>query len=148
MTLPFIVGLGSHQGDDQAGWLVLERLQERHYPRARLIRLQHPADLLDVADIEQSLIICDACNGNGEPGSIHRFLWPADQLCCRRASGSHDLTLCSVMELGRQLGVIPEVAELWALEGENWTAGTEPSEAVRSAANGLADRIWENHCHA
>ena len=56
MTWPLIVGLGSHHGDDQAGWLVLDRLRERGYPATRLARLQHPADLLDVIDAEQCLM--------------------------------------------------------------------------------------------
>ena len=145
MILPFVIGLGSHHGDDRAGWLVLDRLRERHYPQTHLIRLQHPADLLDVIDVEKSLVICDACVGAGIPGSIHLFRWPSDKLCYEKASGSHDLSLCSVMELGRQLGGLPEAAEIWTLEGTVWSAGTEPSDLVRSSAIQLADRIWDSH---
>lgn len=148
MTFPFIVGLGSHHGDDQAGWLVLERLRERHFPLTQMMRLQHPVDLLDVSNVEQSLIICDACCGSGDPGSIHLFRWPSDQLSYQRASGSHDLSLCSVMELGQQLGCFPKTADIWALEVEACSAGSEPSNPVRCAAMRLADRIWESHCHA
>ena len=143
MHNPLVVGLGSHHGDDQAGWLVLSRLQERGYPGARLARLQHPADLLDVVDAELALVICDACVGDGQPGTIHSFRWPTDRLVYQRPSGSHDLSLGDVMELGRQLRCFPEAAEIWTLAGTSWSAGSEPSAAVQSAAVRVADAIWE-----
>ena len=172
MTPPLVVGLGSHHGDDQAGWLVLKRLQERGYPGARLAYLKHPADLLDVVDAElalksatvvpplrrrdfpeirsaerpdyiRALVICDACVGGGSPGTIHCLRWPTDKIIYQRPSGSHDLSLCDVMELGRQLRCFPEAAEIWTLAGTSWSAGSEPSAAVQSAAVRVADAIWE-----
>ena len=172
VTPPLVVGLGSHHGDDQAGWLVLTRLQERGYPDARLVRLQHPADLLDVIDAEQflepptvvpplrrrdirsaerpdysrALVICDACVGGGPPGTIHCFRWPTDRLVYQRPSGSHDMSLGDVMELGRQLRCFPEAAQMWTVEAESWSGGSEPSAAVQSAAVRVADAIWKD-CH-
>ena len=70
MSSSFIVGLGSHHGDDQAGWLVMDRLQQRNFPPQQMTRLRHPIDLLDVIDTEMSLVICDACYGSGNPGPV------------------------------------------------------------------------------
>ncbi len=151
MTWPLIVGLGSHHGDDRAGWLVLKRLQELGYPGGRLVTLQHPADLLDVIDTEQAeqtLVICDACVGTSQPGTIHCFRWPTDKLVYQRPSGSHDLSLGDVMEIGRRLRCFPEMAQIWAVEADSWLAGSEPSAAVQSAAARVADAIWEGHHHA
>lgn len=146
MTPPLVVGLGSYHGDDQAGWLVLKRLQERGYPDARLMRLQHPADLLDVIDAEQTLVICDACVGAGPPGTLRCFRWPTDKLVYQRCSGSHDMSLGDVMELGQQLRCFPEAALMWTIKAESWSAGSEPSAAVQSAAVRVADAIWKD-CH-
>lgn len=148
MNLPLVVGLGSHHGDDQAGWLVLERLRERRYPSSKLMRLLHPADLLDVTEAMQPLVICDACVAGASAGTIHRLQWPSDELCYQRASGSHDLPLGPVMELGRRLDCIPESVEIWALEIDAWSTGMNPSDVVRSAAFRVADLIWESRCHA
>lgn len=177
MTWPLIVGLGSHHGDDQAGWLVLKRLQELGYPGNRLVPLQHPADLLDVVDAEQALVpstvvpplrrrdfpeirsaerpdygralvICDACVGDGPPGTIRCFRWPTDKLVYQRPSGSHDLSLGDVMNLGKRLRCLPEVVQIWTVEADSWTGGSEPSLEVLSAADRVAEAIWEGRHRA
>jgi len=178
MIVPLVVGLGSHHGDDQAAWLVLNRLSERNYPRERLVRLIHPLDLLDVVETDERLIICDAsieidvtlqtlpevqsasraehrrnatvvdARFSFRSNGIQRFCWPADKLVYERPSGTHDMSLCDVLELGRQLGSLPESVEIWAIEGQNWTAGAAPSPAVASAADRVADSIWEEYCYA
>ena len=182
MTVPLIVGLGSHHGDDQAGWLVIDRLQERGYPTSRLVRLRKPADLLDVFDAEQvvgwdqrrfaapahhdvvpiptnggpaleaslshltlsPLIICDACVGTGlPPGTIHRFLWPSDEMNYQRAAGSHDQSLADVIGLGQRFGCLPDAAEVWTITAGSWSGGSEPSQCVVLAAVQLADVLWK-----
>jgi hydrogenase maturation protease len=148
MKLPIIAGLGSHHGDDCAGWLVLDRLQERSYPQSLLRRLMHPADLLDVVTAENSLVVCDACTGLAGAGSIHRFRWPSEALSYQRGAGSHDLPLLHVMELGQRLGCLPDTVEIWVLEGETWTGGAKPSDAMRSAAVRVADHLWEETSQA
>ena len=213
MTQPLIVGLGSHHGDDQAGWLVLEQLQARGYPASHLFRLRKPADLLDVFDAEQTwtrrpahchieseqvvgwdqrrfaapahhhvstvsnggpaleaslshptliratdlterpdcrntFIICDACVGDEPPGTIHSLSWPTDKLVYQRPSGSHDLSLADVMELGQRLGSLPETVQIWTVQAGSWSPGLEPSLEVQSAAARVADAIWKDHQRA
>lgn len=145
MTLPFVVGLGSHHGDDQAGWLVVARLEQLGYPRPKLASLLHPADMFDVVDAEQSLVICDACLGDGVPGAIRRFSWPTDRIAYQRASVSHNLSLADVMDLGRQLRSLPEQAQIWTVNAVSWSAGSRPSLDVQSASMRVADAIWRDY---
>ena len=104
---PFVAGLGSHHGDDQAGWLVIDELFRRGYPAQRLARLRHPADLLDVMDGGESLVICDACTGNGEIGAIRRFRWEAGSTAGERGvfveadQGTNDA-------LNKSVGIVPD----------------------------------------
>ena len=142
MTLPLVVGLGSHHGDDQAGWLVLDRLRERNFPGVRLTRILHPVDLLDFCDPQQPLVVCDACHGSGLPGHVRRCCWPSDQVVATRHSGSHDLSLREVLELGRQLGRLPQVVEIWTIEGSVWSPGCASSADVERAAVEVADQLW------
>lgn len=176
MTGPFVAGLGSHHGDDQAGWLVIEELGKRSFPPNQLARIRHPADLLDLIQGEESLVICDACMGHGSPGKIRRMRWNRESLivpigartsgrnhasnrsgdavwldergnrdrgCDVRHAGSHDLSLQSVLELGWQLNCLPVAAEIWAIEGNEWTPGCVPSDAIQAAAVRVADAIWK-----
>lgn len=168
MTWPLVIGLGSHHGDDQAGWLVVSHLRERKYPEARLASLQHPAQLLDIIEADQDLVICDACSGNGDPGAIHSGRWKPGTLFQLRTTvtetslpglgndvaterprhGSHDLSLFEVMELAYSLNSFPVSAEIWTMEGSRWVPGTEASAAIKSAAVRMADLIWEKNSHA
>lgn len=141
MSIPRVIGLGSHHGDDQAGWLVIDRLRERLFPHERLNRILHPADLLEVAEKTDALIICDACAGEGAAGKIDRWRWPAGPAVSTRHSGSHDLNLYEVLELGRQLDCLPESVEIWTIQGSMWMPGSQPSAAVQRAAGELAESV-------
>ena len=148
MTWPLVVGLGSDHGDDQAGWLAIQCLSARGYPESKLLSARHPAELLDHADNDGPLVICDACLGNNSPGTIRSFDWPTDELCYERPSGSHDLSLCDVLAIGRQLDCFPDRVAIWTLEGNVWNYGTEPSADVVFAADRVAGLIWESYHHA
>ncbi len=168
VSWPIVIGLGSYHGDDQAGWLVISRLRERSVPEVRLACLQHPSELLDVIEADRDLVICDACVGNEPTGSIHQWTWEPGQIIQHRhsesdenrihrkdrdlphqhRSGSHNLSLFDVLELGYSLGTFPESVEIWTIEGEFWVPGTEPSVRVQSASVSVADSIWERHRHA
>jgi hydrogenase maturation protease len=168
VSRPFVIGLGSHHGDDQAGWLVVRRLRERNYPEALLACLQHPAELLDMIEPGQHLVICDACCGNGDPGAIHCGIWhPANRVQQRSSGlkgslprfeedaakdlsrkGSHELSLFEVMELGYSLNCLPEFVDIWTVEGEAWVPGTCPSATIHLAAARVADLIWEKSQNA
>ena len=167
MTWPFVAGLGSHHGDDQAGWLVVDRLRDRGFPGERLAQLRHPVDLMDVMDVTKWLVVCDACSGSGQPGTIRHMCWPLPISTFARIasdeghglsipikttqpaitfpgfSGSHDLSLDDVMELAQQLGTLPVTAEIWTLEGNAWVPGSGPSDEIQSAVGQVADAIWE-----
>ena len=148
MAWPMIVGLGSYNGDDRAGWLALERLQTLGYPQANLLNLSHPAKLLEKMRSDQSLVICDACVAGECVGNIRSLEWPSDKLTYERGTGSHDLSLNEILELARQLECSPPSVKVWTIEGGEWIAGSEPNSVIRTAANRVGDSIWESCCHA
>jgi hypothetical protein len=160
VEFPIVIGLGSFQGDDQAGWLAIEQLETLGYPRQLLHRAKSPAEILDVASYGRALIICDACQisepvaelcqelcASGTP-SIRRLSWPSDAIVYSRGTGSHNLSLPEVMELGRTLRSIPATAEVWTIRGHRWTPGTEPTKTVRRASHEVAQQIWSDCHHA
>lgn len=148
MKYPLVIGLGSHHGDDQFGWLVVDRLLAMGYPSERLACLKHPAALLDYTDAAAEVVICDACTGNGRIGAIRRLDWPTDEVMHQYSSGSHDLPLQEVMQLGKSLCRFPDQAQIWVVEGGAYGVNAPPSTEVCAAANHVAGSIWREHCHA
>lgn len=143
MTRPMVIGLGSHHGDDQAGWLIVEKLRALGYPAECLRNVSQSVDVLDDLHSEGGLLVCDAAESDQPPGTIHHWHWPAPGLSSLRCSSTHDLGLVNVLELATTLnnGRTPRV-EIWAVEGQNWTPGSPPNAAVHQAATRVAQAIW------
>ena len=143
MTYPMVIGLGSHHGDDQAGWLIVEKLRALGYPEKFLRNATQSVDVLDELHEDGELLVCDAAESNHAPGTIHRWRWPAPGLNSLRCSSTHDLGLVNVLELATTLnnGRTPRV-EIWGVEGRDWSPGALPSNVVREAAEKAAESIW------
>lgn len=147
MTGPLIVGLGSHHGDDRAGWLIVDRLHEAGVPKDNLRQTRHPAEILDVLDSAGHLVICDACQGAGVVGTIHCWAWPSDRILPLRARGTHDMEINDVLELGRGLGMRSSGIEIWGIEGQSWfpgmAMGSEVSQAVDAVAAAIRSKYFD-----
>ncbi|HQU44748.1 MAG TPA: hydrogenase maturation protease [Pirellulales bacterium] len=143
-----IVGIGSPHGDDQIGWRVAERLAvERESacgasgPRPQAdcnvtIRMaSSPTDLLDWLEGVERLIICDACQAVGSPGTVHCWRWPEAPLARLRSSSSHDLSLAEVLTLAEELRSLPGEVIIWAVESRTCQCCAAMSgEAVAAVA--------------
>jgi hydrogenase maturation protease len=136
-----IVGLGSSHGDDQAGWRVIERLHARGVSTGRARVAKTPTELCDWCRSDYRLTVCDASSGPGRPGMVRSWIWPDHALPVMR-SGTHDLPLGEVLELGKNLGCIPPQVRIWTVSGIQFEAGAEPSEQVLIAAHALADHLF------
>lgn len=137
-----IVGIGSAHGDDRVGWLVAEQLREfadRNQFELRIAK--SPADLLDWLEGNQRLVICDACHGQGEIGELSRWLWPAPDISEITMSGTHNLSLPTVLTLAEKLGRLPNEVVIWAIEGATRQSTAAMSPAVMEAVPTLAGRI-------
>lgn len=148
MIFPLVVGLGSHCGDDQAGWIILDRLRVLGYPSDHLRQAQHPAEILDVIGADRDLLVCDACESSSPTAAVHCWTWPLKGLETRRHRGTHDMGLDQVLQLAAQLKQCPAKVEIWAVEGQNWSAASSPDVAVFDAAQQAAKAIWSRYAHA
>lgn len=136
-----IVGLGSFCGDDAVGWRVISRLQATLPDGATAVMLATPVELLDVMAPAQRLIICDACQGLGPPGSLHRLEWPSDWLGALRTATTHALGLAETLTLAASLSRLPADLVLWAVEIAKATATAPLSPAVEAALPRWAEAI-------
>lgn len=142
MSHKLIVGLGSHCGDDCAGWLVIDRLRELGFPADRLRQVLHAAEILDVIGVDRDLVVCDACESAEDTGTVHRWSWPSNKLATLRQRGTHDVGLDGVLRLASELNQCPARVDIWAVTGRNWSPGAAVATAMVHAAHRTAELIW------
>ena len=141
-----IVGLGSHHGADAIGWLTARALT-RLDSTLSVAEAASPSNMLDLMQQKSRLIICDGCQGAGEPGSAHHWLWPHFDLQPLRSSGTHNLTLDEVLRLAETLGTIPQQIDLWGIELPI-DSPTADSQWLLQVASRAATRIHADLNHA
>jgi hydrogenase maturation protease len=137
-----IVGLGSPHGDDQLGWRVAERLALELASSDIDVRTARSAgELLDWLGGFDQLIVCDACENQGSPGRVHCWNWPAAELSLARASGSHDFGLASTLALADELGYLPGVVIVVAVEEQKHGPAAEMSPEVAESVPQVVELI-------
>lgn len=139
-----VIGIGSPHGDDQAGWLVAERIARDHHAAVR--QALSPADVLDWLQDVDRLIICDACRGLGRVGEVRRWQWPLSDMPLLDWSGTHDVSLPAALELADRLGLLPRHVVIWAVEGEAPCMLGRLSPQVADAVPRLVDQIAGELC--
>jgi len=136
-----ILGVGSPYGDDQAGWLVIDALAGMGIQGVELVKLDRPgAALVGQLDSANRVVLIDAMQGGGEPGTIRRFDrndWPD----FAQGLSSHGLGVAEALALAKALDALPADLTLYGIEISSAEAGDEPCQAIRTAASTLAERI-------
>ncbi|MEN9555356.1 MAG: hypothetical protein RLZZ232_1642 [Planctomycetota bacterium] len=144
-----VVGIGSSHGDDQAGWLVAELLQQRLelgqivLSGCRVRKAAVPLDLLHWLDGVAELIICDACVSEDPDAAVQtltltdgddgQVLEGPRKGIPETPRGSHGYGVMDVLQLlQKTLGRLPATT-LWLIPGKVYSPGSEVSEVVRKA---------------
>ncbi|WP_417390442.1 hydrogenase maturation protease [Gimesia sp.] len=143
-TQIMVAGIGSPHGDDQAGWEMAREMERRKFAHVSVKLARTPADLLDWIDPGMDLLICDACQGAGEPGSIHQWEWPCGQLDEIRWSGTHQMSLTGVLALAEQLGRLPQHVRIWAIELHSNHSGESLSAVVQAGVFSAVEAMCED----
>ena len=137
-----IVGIGTPHGDDSIGWHVVQELGQSGILPCQLVVARNPIELLDHMEMSEKLHICDACWGE-QPGRIHRWQWPQEELTGFRWTGTHDFDVVGALHLGQQLSLLPRETVLWGIEAIRFEAGDSLSESSRQAIRNLAKLIQQ-----
>ncbi len=136
-----IAGIGSPHGDDQVGWEIIRQMKGRDSDLASFCLARTPDELLDWMEEFDLLVICDACQGAGEVGSIHHWEWPSRQLDTMQWSGTHNLSLPAVLGLAEQLGKLPDSVRIWGVEVAQAQPGQAMTDPVMAGAIEVADAL-------
>lgn len=151
-------GIGSSHGVDCAGWVIAGRLREffagRDNPQIRMAVI--PADLLDWLPLNQEgghvseLHLCDAILTDTHKPGLLRMEWidgcgiltengdigfsaDHDQISLRMTSGTHGMSMISVLSLAGVMNRLPRRVIIWGI--------AFPSEIHSESSAELTDAI-------
>jgi hydrogenase maturation protease len=139
-----IIGCGDHQrGDDAAGLLVVERLQnlgiEALGAKTGVCNGETTAVMNFLAG-DADLIIIDAVVRGAAVGTIH--LWHGiPPVSNRVAMSSHGMGLGEAMRLAKTLGRLPNTLRVYGIEGKTFEIGSPVSYEVHESVETLAWQI-------
>ena len=140
-----VIGVGNaYRGDDAAGIRVAKALREaKVIPPARI----HQCDgdgtaLLGWFKDTDRVILIDAAEGGGEPGTIRRIDANAEEMPRDLfARFSHTFGLAEAIETARSLGELPATTVVYAIAGASWEPGGAMTPAVVKAVGEAVKRI-------
>lgn len=139
-----IVGMGSPNGDDAAGWAVVRCLPEG-LAGAECHCLHGGQQLLDLLDGRGSLLLIDAVVSGAPPGTIHRLEWPDPRLEALHPGSTHGLRPAEALHLAATLKVLPPHVVVFGIEAAQVATGSELSPPVAAAAAQLAQHLEETY---
>lgn len=136
-----VLGLGSPHGDDQLGWVVVERLR----PALPTGATAHPVNgglhLLASLDGQDLAIVVDAAAPAGQPGRVSQFDWPCPDLAGCRPLSTHGPGLVEALRLAEVLGRLPRRVRIYAVEAEAVLPGTPLGPVVAGCVDALVASI-------
>jgi len=135
---PAIVGLGSPHGDDQLGWMAVDRLRLRLPAGVCAVKAASGVELLEFLVGQEDILIVDAAAPACRPGTIRSFIWPCAGLAAHLPWSTHGLGVVEALQLAQTLGRIPTQVVIATVEAHTTTPGLPLSPA---AARGLDDLV-------
>ncbi len=138
-----MVGVGSPNGDDVLGLEAIRRLRTRGLA-VELCEADSGQRLLDFLDASTPTIIVDALKTSaGNPGTIHRLVWPDSRLESLQLISTHALGVAEALKLAEVLGQLPRRLVIFAVEINNATSQILPSVEFEAIMPQLLQRIEE-----
>ncbi len=133
-------------GDDAAGCAVYELLSREPLPKGAKLQLLGVGgiSLLDCLDGESIMIVVDAVQLGGSPGTLHVIDWDDLPQAAAGAVSAHGVGLREAIALGRMLspGAMPRKVLLIGIEGVSFdTIGSPMTPEVANAVEQCANEV-------
>ena len=117
--MSLIIGLGSPHGDDQLGWVAIDRLRPKVPNGVVAHRVRHGVELLEHLEGHERAVVIDAAAPTGRPGAIRSFVWPCPELALCASVTTHGLGLVEALQLAGALGRLPSSVIIHTIEARN-----------------------------
>lgn len=134
-----------YRGDDGAGLLVAERLQQLGIEVSTCTG--EATDLLCAMDGADDVLVVDAAVTGAPAGMIHEWRHGAAEFQ-HNSSTTHSLGVAEGIALGRILGRLPRQLHVYSIEAKNCEMGGEISAESQRAGEELAQRIADRFIQA
>jgi hydrogenase maturation protease len=141
MIMVRVIGVGSFQGDDQAGWKVVEMVRRDLPPGVEAIAIAEPSRLLDYLEGCRKVVVIDSSRSGQPLGTISRLVWPDTALKAFVGETTHGLDVAGVLALAERLARLPPNLVLFGIEGQADKPADQMSDAVRQALPELCRRV-------
>lgn len=140
MTL--VIGVGNpDRGDDAAGLAVARAIRAAD-PGVTVTELTgDQLGLLDLWAGADEVIVIDAVWSGAAPGTVFRFTAATPLGGPFRRPGTHTFSLADVIELARNLDVLPPRLTGYGIEGRDFGFGRPLSPPVAAAAGEVAGEV-------
>ncbi len=125
-----LIGLGSPHGDDQLGWIAVDRLQPLLPAEIITHKIGSAIKLVDCLEGHETAVVIDATAPAGRPGTHRSFLWPCPELIAGSAWSTHGVGLVEALRLAEALGRLPRRVQIDTIEAAGTTPGAALSDAV------------------
>lgn len=122
-----VVGIGSNHGDDQAGWRVIEQLQQDPPVAADCRKAAVPHDIIDWITNRGTLHVVDACDRVNEIRCVDLSRPHASIAPATRSGSSHQIGIDRVLTMAMVLGMLPSQVALWMIPGQSFQPCDEMS---------------------
>jgi hydrogenase maturation protease len=136
-----ILGLGSPHGDDQLGWVAIDRLRPRLPAGIIAHKVRDASDLLEYLDRQETAIVIDAVAPAGQPGTIRSFEWPCAELADCVPLSTHGLGLVDALHLAKTLGRLPRRVTIHTIEVTACSPGAALSAETSHRLDTVVDSI-------
>jgi hydrogenase maturation protease len=136
-----IIGLGSPHGDDQLGWVAVDRLRPKLPPDVVAVKAAGGLALLNYLSGQEAVIVIDAAAPAGRPGTVRWLAWPCADLNPCRLWGTHGPGLVEALHLAQVLGSIPRDVALATVEAAQIVPRVPLSAAASRGLDFLVETI-------
>lgn len=139
-----LVGVGNEfRTDDGAGCYVVGKVMSRLGGRLEAkILAREGTDLIECWRGYGTVYVVDAASSGQEPGTVHRFEIPGQELpksvFC---TSTHAFSLAEVIHLAKTLDALPPKVIVYGIEAGSFDHGRGLTEKVRAGADQLAEEL-------
>jgi hydrogenase maturation protease len=139
--MSLVVGVGSPHGDDQLGWLAVDRLCPLLPSGYAVHKVQGGLDLLDCLEGHEAAIIIDAAAPAGQPGRLRSFTWPCPELASFAQWSTHGVGLVEAFQLAESLGWLPRRVKIHTIEAQDGSPGAPLSKALARPLDSVVEAV-------
>ena len=145
MSSPILlIGIGNeYRCDDCVGLYVIRALRERKLPKTVIVESNGDgAELIEMFGSVKMAILIDAVSSGGIPGTIYQYDAQKQPVPLQLSfQSTHAFGVGEAIELARVLEKLPPTLIVYAIEGENFSAGIGLTSKVEQAAKKVIDQV-------